>query len=189
MKRLVLWLGLSLIGVVRGFAQEMEVPVNVQYAVLHKILAFDRHLKARVGNEIVVGILYQSGFRSSLHFKDELSEAIKKFRVDRFVDLPIRFVEIELAENIDLDGTVAKQQVDIFYLAPVRAVEMKTITAVSRARKILTFTGVPAYVEAGLAVGVGIKGESPRIIINLPAAKAEGVEFDAQLLKLAKVIE
>lgn len=189
MTRMVLWIGLSLFGVTRGLTQEMEVPVNVQYAVLHKILAFDRNLRERVGNEIVIGILYQSALRRSLNFKDELSAAIKKSRVDKFVDIPIRFVAIDLVDNLDWDGPVAKHQIDIFYLAPVRAVEMKTLTAVSRARKIFTFTGVPAYVEAGLAAGVGVKGDSPRIIINLPAAKAEGVELDAQLLKLAKVIE
>jgi hypothetical protein len=188
MTKMVFWLGLSLF-CTRALAQEMEVPVNVQYAVLHKILAFDRNLKERVGNEIVIGILYQNTFRSSLSFKDELNVAIKKSRVDKFVDLPVRFVEIELAENLNLDAHVTQNAIDIFYLAPVRAVEMKTITAVSRARKLLTFSGVPAYVEAGLAAGVGVKGDSPRLIINLPAAKAEGVEFDAQLLKLAKVIE
>jgi len=38
-------------------------------------------------------------------------------------------------------------------------------------------------------VGVGLKGESPEIIINLPAAREEGSDFSSSLLKLARVIE
>ena len=169
--------------------QEIEVPANVQFALLQKILAFDRNLKERAGDEIVIGILYQSNFRSSLNFKDELATVIKKSEIDQLLNLPIRYVAIELEAKTNLGELAAKHNLDIFYVAPVRAVDMKTITTVSRGRKILTFTGVPAYVEAGITVGIGTKGDTPRIIINLPAAKAEGVEFNAQLLKLAKVIE
>jgi hypothetical protein len=170
-------------------AQEIEVPINVQYVLLHKILAFDRNLKERAGKELVIGIIYQSNFRNSLNFKDELVEVIAKSQPGKLVDIPDRYVTIEWTANLNLSEFGAKNEIDIFYVAPLRAVEIKTITAVSRSRKILTFTGVPVYVDAGLAAGVGIKGDSPRIIINLPAARAEGVEFDAQLLKLAKVIE
>lgn len=182
-------LGLFLLCVAYGRSQEMEVPVNVQYAVLHKILAFDRNLKARAGSEIVVGILYQSGFRSSLNCKDELLASVKRAGVDKFVEVPLRFVAIELNGDSDVDALAVKHQVDIFYLAPMRGMDLQTVIAVSRARKILTFTGVIAYVEAGLTAGIGVKGDNPRLIINLPAAKAEGADFDAQLLKLAKIIE
>jgi len=169
-------------------AQEIEVPANVQFALLQKILAFDRNLKERAGNEIVIGILYQSNFRASLNFKDELIAVIKKAKSDQWLDLPIRYVVIEVDEKTNLAEQAAKNGVNTFYVAPVRAIEMKTITAVSRARKILTFTGVAAYVEAGLAVGIGARGDHPRLIVNLSAAKAEGVEFNAQLLNLAKII-
>lgn len=170
-------------------AQEIEVPINVQYVLLHKILAFDRNLKERVGKELVIGIIFQSNFRYSLNFKDELGEVIAKSQTGKLVDIPVRYVTIAWTENLNLSEYGAKNKIDIFYVAPLRAVEIKTITAASQAQKILTFTGVPAYVDAGVAVGVGAKGESPRIIINLPSAKAEGVEFSSQLLKLAKVIE
>ncbi|MCK4591646.1 MAG: YfiR family protein, partial [Candidatus Latescibacteria bacterium] len=86
-------------------------------------------------------------------------------------------------------GAVSRNNIDILYVAPLRALGVKTITGVSRAKRILTLTGVPDYVESGLAVGIGIKGEKPRVIINSPAAKAEGADFSSQLLKLAKVIK
>lgn len=170
-------------------AQEIEAPIEVQYALLHKILAFDRNLKNRVGEELIIGILFQSNVRSSLIFKDELIAVIEKAQSEKLVDLPVRCVAIEMAAELDLSGYASQNKIDVFYVAPLRAVEIKSVTAVSRAKRIFTFTGVPGYVEAGVAVGIGSKGESPRILINLSAARAEGVEFNSQLLKLAKVIE
>ncbi|MEK7727805.1 MAG: YfiR family protein [candidate division KSB1 bacterium] len=170
-------------------AQEMEAPIPVQYALLHKLLAFDRNLKTRVGEELVIGILYQDNFRGSLIFKEELAEVIQKAQVDKLIDLPVRYVAVALVDQIDLAEQAARNRIDIFYVAPLRAVEMKRITTVSQALKILTFTGVPAYVEAGLSAGIGTKGESPRLLINVASAKAEGVEFSALLLRLAKIVE
>lgn len=170
-------------------AQEIEAPVEVQYALLHKILAFDRNLKNRVGEELVIGILFQSNVRSSLICKDELIAVIEKAQSEKLVDLPVRYVALEMAAALDLSEFVSKNKIDVFYVAPLRAVDIKSVTAVSRAKKIFTFTGVPAYVDAGVTAGVGSKGESPRILVNLPSARAEGVEFSSQLLKLAKVIE
>lgn len=181
---ILLWHGAVLLP-----AQEIEAPLEVQYALLHKILAFDRNLKKRVGEELVIGILFQSNVRSSLICKDELIAVIEKAQSEKLVDLPVRFVAIEMATALDLSGYVSKNKIDVFYVAPLRAVDIKSVIVVSQAKKIFTFTGVPAYVDAGVAVGVGSKGESPRILINLPSARAEGVEFSSQLLKLAKVIE
>lgn len=42
---------------------------------------------------------------------------------------------------------------------------------------------------AAQSVGIDLTGDRPDIVINLPAAKAEGADFDAQLLKLARVIQ
>lgn len=53
----------------------------------------------------------------------------------------------------------------------------------------MTFTGVPKYVEQGIAVGIGIQDRKPKIHINLSASKAEGAEFSSQLLKLAEIVD
>jgi hypothetical protein len=52
-----------------------------------------------------------------------------------------------------------------------------------------TFTGVPLYVEQGVALSIGIVRERPQIIVNLAATRAEGSDFTSQLLRLCKVIE
>lgn len=177
----VLWTGTS-------SAQEMAVPINIQVPLFLKILTFDRNLKDRVGDEIVIAVLYQEKFRRSLNVKDEFIKLMNELPVKSVEDIPIRCVSLDISDEIELDSVIARYNADVLYIAPLRAVSAKTIAGVSRAKKKPTLTGVPDYVESGLAVGIGIKGDKPQIIINLPAVKAEGVDFSSQLLKLAKVL-
>jgi hypothetical protein len=45
-----------------------------------------------------------------------------------------------------------------------------------------------AAVEKGIAVAVVAKGDSPRILVNLPSAQALGMDLDPKLLLLAEVL-
>lgn len=172
-----------------ALTQEMAVPVNVQYSLFLKILTFDRNLETRVGDEIIIGIVYQRKFRRSLITKNELVKVMEESPIKKIENIPIRYVTIDIGSDSDLLGAVLKDNIDILYITPVRAVGIKTIADVSRANQIMTVTGVSDYVESGLAVGIGIKGEKPLIIINLLASIAEGADFSSQLLKLAKIIK
>ena len=171
-------------------AQEMTVLMEVQFPLFLKILVFDRNLKERVGDEIIIGIVYQGRFRKSRRARDEFVDVMKESPVKKVEDIPVRQVSIDVSKS-DWESVILNNKIDILYIAPVRALEMKKITDLSRAIKIVTLTGVADYVESGLAVGIGTKGNKPRIIINLPAAKAEGADFSSRLLCLAtvKVIE
>lgn len=188
MKKIGLVIILTFLWTPMSRAQEMAVPVKVQIPLFLKILTFDRKLKARVGDEIVIGVVYQRKFRKSLNVKDRFVDMMNESSITKVENIPIRQVSIDI-DKTDLAGAVSRNNIDILYVAPLRALGVKTITGVSRAKRILTLTGVPDYVESGLAVGIGIKGEKPRVIINSPAAKAEGADFSSQLLKLAKVIK
>jgi hypothetical protein len=177
----------------------MAVPVSVQVPLFMKILTSDRNLKTRAGKEIVVGIIYREKFRQSLNVKDEFLKFVEQNNIKKFNDIPIRFVPIDIGDGSNLKDTISRysqspategngNNVDILYVTPVRVLEIKTITDISRTQKILTLTGVPEYVESGLSVSIGIRAEKPLIIINLLGAKSEGAGFSSQLLKLAKVL-
>jgi hypothetical protein len=49
-------------------------------------------------------------------------------------------------------------------------------------------TGVPDYVRRGVAVGIGVVQDKPQVLINLAAARAEGSDFDASLLRIATIL-
>jgi hypothetical protein len=97
------------------------------------------------------------------------------------------------AVAIDLDGDTldranGRQHIDALYFAQLRAVDVRTLTKWSEDHQLRTLTGIPEYVDKGVAVSVRLKGERPQIVINLPAARREGADYGAQLLRLAQVL-
>jgi len=168
--------------------EEMEVPVEIQIPLFLKILTYDRNLKERVGDEIVLGIVYQEKFRKSLNVKTQLEKYLENSKERQIDDVPFRYVLINLSSLSMFKAILEKEKVDIVYIAPLRAVAVDALAADCRALGITSLTGVPAYCESGIAISISSKGESPKIIINLTGAQSEGADFSSQLLKLAKII-
>lgn len=187
MKRTCLILIFLFLYVPASLCQRMEVPVDVQVPILLKILTFDRNLKKRAGDKLTIGIVYQEKFRISVNVRDRFVDVINESSIKKVSDIPIELTLVDI-DKTDLESTAGKNGVDVLYVAPLRAMDMERITKVCRNNKITTMTGVLEYIDSGLAIGVGIKGRKPLIIINLPASKMEGADFSSQLLKLAKVI-
>ncbi len=180
---------LILLGFSFVLAQDMMVPSIVQYRLFLKILSYDRNLASNMGKELVIGILYQSGFRTSFRAMEGFQEAVRTTPQKEFEKISVKSVAIDLDNESDLEKALNDKEIDVVYLTPLRAYEIKVIASLSRAKKMITLTGVPEYAEKGIVVGVGMKGESPEIIINLPAAREAGSDFSSSLLKLARVIE
>jgi hypothetical protein len=171
-----------------SFSQDVPVPVKIQVPILVKILSFDRNLKTRVGNEIVIGVLFQNKFRTSVNIKDQVLSEFKNQLYDEIEGVALRLVSVNIEDQSDLQKNLSENKVDIIYLTPLRNFDIHIITSIAQNMQILTVTGVPDYNESGISVGFGTKAEKPLILVNLKSAKAEGVDFDSQLLKLAKVI-
>jgi hypothetical protein len=169
-------------------AQDMPVSPDRQLALFPKILEFDRNLRSRVGDEVLIGVLYQRSFNESRNARDELLAAVEQQSLTTIAGTPVRFVSINV-DGRSLTAAVAMLQLDLLYVTPLRAFDVEQISRLSRQLAFVTLTGVPDYVaEVGIAIGIGSRGGKPEIVINLPACEAGGVDFHSQLLQLALVI-
>jgi hypothetical protein len=182
-------IGLLMLSSIGLTAQEMDVPMNLQYSLIGKILSFNRSLKSHPNGDVVVGILYQSKFRISLNAKNELLTYAKTDVNNKIGSHTVQWVGIELNSGDDITSLLETANIDILYVAPMRNVAIQDIAQITRAKQILSLTGIPEYLEEGLAVGIGSKGEKPFIYVNLAAAKAEGADFNSQFLKFVQIVE
>lgn len=173
----------------RAPAQEMALPVSVQIPVFTKMLAFDRDLPSRAGDEIVIGILHQGGYRASQLAAEEVRRALNGTHRRSIAGIPLRYVSLDYSVTRSLDMSLSDLGIDVLYVAPLRAVDIDEITTATRARGVLTCTGVADYVDLGVAIGLSVRRDRPLILVNLPAALAEGADFSSELLKLAEVID
>jgi hypothetical protein len=175
-------------GSARG--QETMLPASVEASLLLKILTFDREMAARTAGGLVIGVLYQEKFRTSLLERDEMVQALSA--IDSLTiggrNVHVTAVSID-ADRDNVASALAAQQVDVLYVTPLRAADIRAVAAACREAKVPTFSGVAAYTRDGLAVGLGMRREKAEIYINVAAARAEGCDYRAQLLAMATIVE
>lgn len=158
-------------------ADSVIVPAGVQAALLTKIWTFDRNFH---GKEVLtVAVLYQRLHRPSWTAHEEIVKAARAHPSLRMVSIEID--DGELSES-EMAG------VDVAYVTPLRAVDVRNILSRIRSRNIRTVTSTPAYVGRGVAVGITTERDRPLLIVDLEAARLEGADFSSQLLKLARVV-
>ncbi len=165
---------------------------KAQYDLFKKVLFYERSLKKRLGDNLVICILYESGNEASLRAKNGLEAAVR--------DDPELGIDSARFEStaVDLDkfrspgAALKSQKADFLYITPL---EPKTEKAMlngilheCQVRQIPTFTGTLGYVDAGVALGFGMVEGRPQIKVNLSASKAQGLVFSAQFLKRAGII-
>jgi len=172
-------------------AQDVAVPVAVQVPILAKTLSFDRRLPERAGGRLVVGVLFQSRYRTSANIAEEVCRslgALPPGALGALESLERSCVALDIDGKASLEAMLRQHQVRVLYVSPLRAYPLENVIALTRAERITTLTGVPRYVEGGLAIGVDMKRDRPEIVINLAASRAEGADLNAHLLKLARVV-
>ena len=165
-----------------------RVPCDIQFDLAVKILTFDRNLKARVGDELVFGILYQEDFPASprvqdrngtgghIHFDQDRRAGADPVGGDR--PRPVRPLggRVERGRRRHrLPGAVAGLLLRPGH-RPLPGIENDDHREPARITR-----------RAERPSGSNRRATVPHILINLKAARAEGADFNSRLLGLAKV--
>ena len=168
-------------------AQEMPVPMETQVTILSSLWAEDRAHAERLEGGLTIAVAYQPRFRASLLAKEEFENlAFTRLRLPEGTAL--RIVAVDVTEVSALDRALSEDGVDIVYVAPLRAVDLAQLAAITRAHKTLTSTGVPDYVQAGLSIGLEVAEDKPKPLINREGAEAEGARFSSRVLRYARLV-
>jgi len=68
-------------------------------------------------------------------------------------------------------------------------VNLDKALAYSRARKILTVTGLPDLVDRGVTLGIGVGNDGkPKVILNLMSTVEENVSWNPAIMKIARTV-
>lgn len=160
--------------------------------LLKKILAFERSWKESRADTLIIGLLYQKSYPVSAWTVEDWLNLEPSPAEDNFLG-KVRLI----LKPLDLDSEESTET--LLLAAGVKFIYLPPLELSSRPRllpellrnceklKVGTFTAVPGYAEAGAAVAFIFEGEKPQIVINLEAARAQGMNFSSQFLKLATV--
>ncbi len=167
-------------------AQGGSLPPDMQMALISKILRFDRHLE-RYGGEVVLAFVYQAGNRESGRVANELSDAARGLHDIGAARQPFRTVLLPYRSGMELRAELKREGVDLVYLAPMRAVDLRQLVEQAHGAGILTISGEAEPIQAGCAIGLQERGPRPAVSIRLASARRVGSDFDSRLLALADV--
>lgn len=168
----------------------MVQPASVQVPIILKVLTYDRQFEVRTKGLVSIGIIHDPTDPGSARAMNDISDTLYGARDKTVKRIPIKYFQIEYTGRSNLDRFSEERAISVYYLTPgLSAQAIAQILEVSKARSITSITGVPAFVEAGVSVGIGERRSRPQILINLPASRSEGCEFDASLLRIATVIK
>lgn len=179
---------LILLAFPRPHAADPAIPPTLQAAILHKMLAYDRALKTRVGPSVDIGVVFKESDKASSEAAEGLLGAFGALSSRPVQGLPLRASSHAYQDPEKLAQWMKAGGVDIVCVVTGLAKEREAIRAASVEAKAVTVGADRAQVEGGLAVAVVLRGTTSRILVNIASAQAVGMDLDPKLLELSDVI-
>jgi hypothetical protein len=153
--------------------------------VLLRVLSYDRNIASRAGERVTVLVVYDE---STADERDRWLVALAGVRKITVADRAIVPRSHAFKDAAQLEAEVREAHPAAIVVCGGLHRGLGAIRDAARAHKAMTFTTREPEVEAGFSVGL-VAGERRDVIaINLAAARAEGVQFEAGLLRIARRI-
>jgi hypothetical protein len=170
-----------------GRSDEVAVPVNLQAELVAKVAAYDKNLPARAGDRVHVLIVVKPKDDGAARFAKHLESALGG--IDRIGGLPHDEAIVPYANPRALADLCRSKRAAIVYLAPGLGEDAGPIRGALEGVNVLSVSAVAGDVQKGIVLGFDLVSGKPKIVVHLGQAKKQDVQFKAELLKLARVIE
>lgn len=168
-------------------AQAERLSAPLEAAIHLRALGYDRALKKRAGETVVIAILYDPSSELSIAAGEEMKDALislsKKVKVQ---EMPIVVKSVSYKDSWPTNELSSAAVVYVARGLEARLSDIRTQTAKNSIR---TLCGDRDLAKQGLAVAAYVKGSSPGLTINLPAARATGMDLDSRLLAISEVLK
>jgi hypothetical protein len=168
----------------RASALQVSVPIGLQSELMGKLAAFDRAFRTRSGPTARLIVTYKDG--DSARFGHQMENALQE--MPDIAGLSKTVETLEWSSPAALVSAVRERPTALVYLSAGLDVEAPTIAAALGGMPVLTIGATGAIAERGACVGFELEEGRPKIYVNLRVARAQKVDFAAQLLRLAKIV-
>lgn len=162
-----------------------DVPIELQVDLLARVVKFERTFGIDPKAPATVLIVSKSGVVVSTRAGAQSATALK--RAGTLAGRVVNVVTHTFTQATDLKN--AARGSAIVYVMPGLSDEFKAIANVLRGMHVLLVAARSEDVDRGAALAFELQSARPRIVVNLPQARAQNLDFNSQLLRLAKVIQ
>jgi hypothetical protein len=165
-------------------AADVSVPIGLQSELIRKLAAFDRAFRSRSGTTARLIVAYKDG--DSKRLGQQMENALKG--LPDIAGLSKTVETLEWSSPAALVSVIGARPTALVYLSVGLEVEAPAIAVALEGVEVLTVGATGTIVERGACVGFELEEGKPKMYVNLRVAKAQKVDFGAQLLRLAKLV-
>jgi len=167
---------------------QSALPPQAEAPILLRILAYDRALSRKPGDNLVIAILYDLANGASNHSRVAMGRAFRAAPVQSIGGRTLKYVELNMAAANVADA-LRQESVAAAYVTAGMGDRLPGIVSAAEAGRVTTLGGSMYYARRGVAVAVDTVAGRPQIFVNLSAARASGADLTSSLLKLATVFQ
>jgi len=168
----------------RANASDVSVPVGLQSALVGKVAAFERAFRARSGKTARIIIVHKGG--DSARIGKQMAYAFNE--MPDIAGLPKSTETLEWSSPAALAAAVNARPTALVYLSLDLETEAPAIAAALAGSSVLTVGATGVIATRGACVGFELEEGKPKIYVNLRVAKAQNLDFRAELLRLVKLV-
>jgi hypothetical protein len=165
-------------------ALQVSVPVGIQSELIGKLAAFDRAFRTRSGPTARLIVTYKDG--DSARIGRQMETALQE--MPDIAGLSKTVETLEWSSPAALVSAIRARPTALVYLSLGLEVEAPAIAAALGGIDVLTVGATGIIAERGACVGFELEEGRPKIYVNLRVARAQNVNFRAQLLNLVKIV-
>lgn len=162
-------------------------PLNLQALLLSRLCGYDRNFKARAGPIVNVLVMHRQDDPDSAFEGAGLTKAIAEGR--DIGGLPFKVDQATFTDAESLAKRCRTDKVAIVYLTVGLESDTPRIASAVANMGLLTVGSSARHAENGAVVGFGVEEARPKLVINLKQAASQHVQFKAEVLALARVID
>lgn len=172
----------------RSGAEEVSVPVSLQINLLLKVASYDKNLRRRAGDRVLVAVLVNPTRADSGRVA---AQALAALAEAGDVDgLPVMPLAVEYTDSSALARLADETRIAVLYVTPgFTLAELDGIAQAFDGKSVLSAGALAKYTERGTVLGFDLVGGKPKLLVHLLRAKRQNVELSSAVLKLMRVIE
>ena len=187
--RILALLALAAIGSVSHLTYAGTPDADQRVKTLMRVLAYDRLLEARQeGGKIFIAVLFLPDAKASVAEKDEVIAALGGLGALKVKGFGVSYAAVPYTDPGALKSGMGGRRAAAIYVCGGLTDALGDIRKLAAQAKIATMSGSEPFTQSGLAFAVVEKGGKNQIVVNLNAAKSQGLDLDASLLGIATVL-
>jgi hypothetical protein len=170
-----------------AIAEDPAIPLQLQAELTAKVVEYAQTPSSQGLGVMRIGILVRTGSVESQHFASELKATFG--RMGTIAGLAHEEAVMTWSNASAFAEEARRRQLFAVYLTPGLRGEIPAIARALEGVQIISVAAVDGYVSGGAILGFELVSGRPRMVLNLPQARKQGVAFRAQVMKLMRIIE